>query len=181
MRKIHITEAQLAYCVKKLHEAYTVDATSELEQTGNNAKTVANNLMAKNPNLKNDADRGEANISFNPEALSENCFNEEGDSEDYRIVLSYLEDIQGTPEFYRLINSIEGNIDEEEFAIQELCNKLGVRKISVYSAIREFQKEMNGNYNRYAMEGKLFTKKQIKEAKLENLKKSCTIIKKKDI
>lgn len=102
MRKIHITEAQLAYCVKNLHEAYTVDATSELEQTGNNAKTAANNLMAKNPNLKNDADRGEANISFNPEALSE-------------------------------------------------------------------------------MEGKLFTKKQIKEAKLENLKKSCTIIKKKDI
>lgn len=116
MKKIHITEAQLKYCAQKLKEAYTVDATQELEQTGNNAKRAADNIMAKNPNLKSDASRGEANISFDPNALSEGL-NEKGESEDYHAV----------------------------------------------------------------MEGKIFTKREIKEARLENLKKSCKVIKKKDI
>jgi len=37
------------------------------------------------------------------------------------------------------------------------------------------------NADAVTMEGKLYTKKQIKEAKLEKLKKSCKVIKKKDI
>lgn len=73
MRKIHITESQLKELKKKINEAYTVDATQELEQNGGNAKKAADTLFAKNPTLKSDADKGEANVGFNPTALEEDC------------------------------------------------------------------------------------------------------------
>lgn len=71
MKKIHITEAQLNELKKKLSEAFTVDGTKEVEQANGDMKTAWNNIKSKNPQLSQQADSGELNVSVNPSGIDE--------------------------------------------------------------------------------------------------------------
>lgn len=71
MRKIHITEAQLNELKKKLSEAFTVDGTKEVEQANGNMRTAWTNIKAKNPQLSQQANNGEVNLSVNPTGIDE--------------------------------------------------------------------------------------------------------------
>ncbi len=70
MRKIHISEEQLNELRSKLAETYTVDVTADLE-AGQTPQQVVANKKAKNPNLGNDANSGEATFGFNPNGIDE--------------------------------------------------------------------------------------------------------------
>ena len=71
MRKIHITESQLNELRKKLSEAFTVDGTKEVEQANGDMRTAWNNIKSKNPQLNQQANSGEVNVSVNPTGIDE--------------------------------------------------------------------------------------------------------------
>lgn len=181
MKRIHITESQLNELRKRINEAYTVDATQELEQNGGNAKKAADALFAKNPNLKSDANRGEANVGYNPTALEEGCFEDNAHSDSYTEAYNYLMDLRGTEDFYRLTNMLDGNIDEEEAAIDEIAQATGVKRDIAKYAAHAVMSEVGGFGANEVMEARRYTKKQIKEAKLRKLKKECKVYSKKDL
>ena len=73
MKKIHITEEQLAELKKKLTEVYDVDVTDKLEG-GKTPTQVVSDMTAENPNLSNDANSGEVKFTFNPKGIDEDKF-----------------------------------------------------------------------------------------------------------
>lgn len=82
MKKIHITESQLRYCLKKLNEAYQVDVTDDFE-AGQTPSQVVSKKKAENPTLASDSDKGEVAFTFNPNGIDEGCDGECGNSKEF--------------------------------------------------------------------------------------------------
>jgi hypothetical protein len=193
MKKIHITESQLKYIKKRLSEAYSVDMTKEVEAANGNAKTAWDRMTAKNPTLKQQAQQGEIDGVFNPEGIDENV-NEwekdvDRDSNEYYQVKDYLESLVGTPQYFSLMGGINGTNMDTSMAIDNIQDYFGyqINRDVIFAALKDFRDEKNramiDNDDEYSdvMEKKIITKKQIKEAKLRNLRENCIRITKKNL
>ncbi|MBP5724626.1 MAG: hypothetical protein J6X18_13770 [Bacteroidales bacterium] len=188
MKKIHITEAQLNYIKSKLTEAVAVDATKEVEAKGGNVNAAWQDMKSKNPSLSQQADDGEVSISVNPKGIDEGLYEfnkQDSDSEDYQEVYNYLTDLRGTPDYYSIMRGMWGNQGEVNEVIDKLFEYFGGRisKDYIMSAVYDFRNEESeymenmGNVD----ESRKFTKRQIKEAKIRKLRKSCERFTKKDL
>lgn len=193
MKKVHITEEQLNYIKKRLTETYTVDVTDRLE-AGKSPSQVVSDMTAKNPSLSNDASSGEVNFAFNPKGIDEDVEESRADlvdrdSEEYYEVRNFISDLEGTPQYYQLLNSLDGFTGDVNAAVDDIRSQLGrnINRMVVYAALKDFQREtkrrMEGGDDRYsyAMEGKTFTKRQIKEAKIKKLQENSVVFRKKDL
>lgn len=193
MKKIHITESQLKYIKKRLSEAYSVDMTKEVEAANGNAKTAWDRMTTKNPTLKQQAQQGEIDGVFNPEGIDENV-NEwekdvDRDSSEYYQVKDYLESLVGTPQYFSLMGGINGTNMDTSMAIDNIQDYFGyqINRDTIFAALKDFRDEKNramiDNDDEYSdvMEKKIITKKQIKEAKLRNLRENCIRITKKNL
>ena len=200
MKNIHITESQLAMLKKMLKEAYTVDGTRELEQNGYNAKQAAQELFNQNPNLRNDVNKGEATVGFNPAALAEDIdevnnrhtpygerpqfgdldYNYESE-ENYDEVCRYLQDISMDPNVSDILwRAVDGRNEDVHELLDyiEATTDMKIHPNALRQALASFGDEHQYGY---AMEGKMYTKKQLMEAKMRKLKSKCVKYSKSDL
>ena len=188
MKKIHITESQLNYIKQKLTEIVNQEVSKEIEQ-GKTPQQISTEFSQKNPNIPRD----EVNFTFNQASMDEGIEewedNVDRDSTEYYQVKDYLESLVGTPQYFSIIGGANGTNLDMSRAIDDVQEYFGgaINRGVIYAALKDFKEEklysMQNGEDTYddVMEGRKFTKKQIKEAKIRNLRENSFRITKKDL
>lgn len=209
MRKIHITESQLNELKRRLTEGndnYNIDLSDKVKENGGNVGTAIRQINAANPNAAKDVSNGKANYTVDPKKIAlEGCCEKRrmpwdgstpsfGDidydySEEpfYRELKSAVEDMSRDPRYQQLIfNAAENDRKDDVHALLKVISAscgIKVHPNALRQALQELDVEDYEDGDSYSevMEGKIFTKKEIKEAKLRKMKKESRRISKKDL
>lgn len=192
MRKIHITESQLAILKKTISESngnvVNIDATPQVQQKGASQGLKDAKTTAQNAGVEPD----EANFTVNGSALKSGIYEDysdtvDRDSPDYYEVENYLNDMIGTPLYNSILNSLYGYSSDALDVLNQIDEYFGgsINRGVIYAALNDFKRKIRSerlevNYPDIA-ESKVLTKKQIKEARLANLRRDCIVYKKGDL
>ena len=189
MKKIHITESQLNYIRQKLTEIVNQEVSKEIEQ-GKTPQQISTEFSQKNPNIPRD----EVNFTFNQASMDEGVEevwdkNVDRDSTEYYQVKDYLESLVGTPQYFSIVGGANGTNLDMSRAMDDVQSYFGgaINRDVIFAALKDFRDEkvrsMEMGENPYdnVMEGRRFTKKQIKEAKIRNLRENSIRITKRSL
>lgn len=193
MKKIHITESQLNYIKKRLTEQGETDEVVVDAHAGASGKLTTQDLTQQYNNAQKHVTNANVAMKVDGTDLKEDVTEWEQDvdrdSTEYYQVKDYLESLVGTPQYFSLMGGINGTKMDISMAIDYIQDYFGrtINRDTIYAALKDFKDEKNrammNNDDEYGevMEKKILTKKQIKEAKLKNLRENCIRITKKNL
>lgn len=183
MKRIHITEGQLEYCIKKLNEGVTVPMEKD-NPTPEDIRQKIKKTHDENPSIP--VSDVSVEVGANDVQLEEEI-SEEADSIGYKEVFNYLLDIEGSSEGSRLMSLLFGGPSQQEAGIEELREKFPeAYHQSVEAAVNDYIRNFEDRSDRYERFGYVdethfITKRQIKEAKIRKMRNESTVYKKKDL
>ena len=193
MKKIHITESQLKYIKKRLTEQGETDEVVVDAHAGASGKLTTQDLTQQYNNAQKHVTNANVAMKVDGTDLKEDITEWEKDvdrdSSEYYQVKDYLESLVGTPQYFSLMGGINGTNMDTSMAINNIQDYFGykINRDVIFAALKDFRDEKNramiDNDDEYSdvMEKKIITKKQIKEAKLRNLRENCIRITKKNL
>ena len=193
MKKIHITESQLKYIKKRLTEQGETDEVVVDAHAGASGKLTTQDLTQQYNNAQKHVTNANVAMKVDGTDLKEDITEWEKDvdrdSSEYYQVKDYLESLVGTPQYFSLMGGINGTNMDTSMAIDNIQDYFGyqINRDVIFAALKDFRDEKNramiDNDDEYSdvMEKKIITKKQIKEAKLRNLRENCIRITKKNL
>ena len=193
MKKIHITESQLKYIKKRLTEQGETDEVVVDAHAGASGKLTTQDLTQQYNNAQKHVTNANVAMKVDGTDLKEDITEWEKDvdrdSSEYYQVKDYLESLVGTPQYFSLMGGINGTNMDTSIAIDNIQDYFGykINRDVIFAALKDFRDEKNramiDNDDEYSdvMEKKIITKKQIKEAKLRNLRENCIRITKKNL
>lgn len=193
MKKIHITESQLKYIKKRLTEQGETDEVVVDAHAGASGKITTQDLTQQYNNAQKHVTNANVAMKVDGTDLKEDITEWEKDvdrdSNEYYQVKDYLESLVGTPQYFSLMGGINGTNMDTSMAIDNIQDYFGyqINRDVIFAALKDFRDEKNramiDNDDEYSdvMEKKIITKKQIKEAKLRNLRENCIRITKKNL
>ena len=193
MKKIHITESQLKYIKKRLTEQGETDEVVVDAHAGASGKLTTQDLTQQYNNAQKHVTNANVAMKVDGTDLKEDITEWEKDvdrdSSEYYQVKDYLESLVGTPQYFSLMGGINGTNMDTSMAIDNIQDYFGykINRDVIFAALKDFRDEKNramiDNDDEYSdvMEKKISTKKQIKEAKLRNLRENCIRITKKNL
>ena len=193
MKKIHITESQLKYIKKRLTEQGETDEVVVDAHAGASGKLTTQDLTQQYNNAQKHVTNANVAMKVDGTDLKEDITEWEKDvdrdSSEYYQVKDYLESLVGTPQYFSLMGGINGTNMDTSMAIDNIQDYFGykINRDVIFAALKDFRDEKNramiDNDDEYSdvMEKKIITKKQIKEAKLRNLRENCIRVTKKNL
>lgn len=195
MRKIHLTESQVRFCMAHLNEdgaPIPVDITSYVSANGGSVDTATSKAAQEFGGKLGNTD---TQFTFDPSASKNGGALKEDDeindvdklTDDYysneeieiNDVYDYLDSLKGTPDFYRLFDAFAGNSDMRKYAVKEVADAVGVGVSSVISAMASYRNAFNAK--RVDEKRRFTNKKAIMETRVKNKINKSSVCKKSDL